>query len=447
MTVQEQLEQAMKDLAAVTKAMSEKSAAGDDGRVKELSDQLGQVQKDLADRKHQYAVATESLKVNDSEKKELERKRDELFIASALMVRKDGSLNRGAYEQLVKSGDYRDALKAGVGDDAPASSQVTGLTSQGTDANFGSDFLVEGFSTTLLEDIFLKLEIAGIFNRFNMPAAQYSFPFSYDQVTAQQVTEGLAPGKSRLSTGKLTFEAKKLMANIDFTDELDADSVIAILPLIRMRLIEGFALAQEKIAFNGDDTVGATNVNGAIGTGTAPTAESAERLQKGIRAHCGAGEKVDFSTGGFSADNLRSLRSKMGKYGKSPSDLAYIVRMTDYNEALKFTGYQSLYQYANAVTTTGELGKIDGIPVLVSELIPENLNAAGIYDNVTTTKTTCALVNKSALMWGDRSSFGLELYRNPFTQTTSLIGSQRLDLQKVTSPTAKPIALGYNYDA
>ena len=160
-----------------------------------------------------------------------------------------------------------------------------------------------------------------------------------------------------------------------------------------------------------------------------------------------AGAKIDLSTGGFSAANLRSMRTSMGKYGKSPSELAYIVRMAAYNAALAFTGYQSLYQYASAVTTTGELGRIDGIPIIVSELIPENLNATGIYDNVTTTKTTCLLVNKSAMMWGDRNSFGLELFRNPYTQTTSLIGSQRLDLKRVTATGATPISVGYNYAA
>jgi len=40
-----------------------------------------------------------------------------------------------------------------------------------------------------------------------------------------------------------------------------------------------------------------------------------------------------------------------------------------------------------ATVLNGELGKIDGIPVIVSEKIRENLNASGVYDGTTTTKT------------------------------------------------------------
>ena len=449
MNAKEQLEQAMKDMVVLTEQMKVNAQRNDE--VKGLTDALAKVQADLQDRKIQFQVANDGLKIGADERKQLERKRDELFIASALLTRKDGSMDQGAYKAIAERPEYRDALKAGIGGDTPGTSQVTGLTSQGTDVNFGSDFLVEGFSTTLLEDIYLKLEVSALFKRFSMPSATYSFPFSYTQVTAHQVTEGLAPDKDRLATGKLTFEAKKLMANIDFTDEFEMDSVIAVLPLVRERIIDAFALAQEQIVINGDKLGGALgsalNLNGLVATAGAPGAKDARRLEDGIRKSVAASAKVDLSTGGFSAANMRTLRTKMGKYGKSPSELAYIVRMADYNAALAFTGYQSLYQYASAVTTTGELGRIDGIPIIVSELIPENLNATGIYDNVTTTLTTCMLVNKAALMWGDRNSFGLELFRNPYTQTTSLIGSQRLDLKLVTSPTATPIAVGYNYAA
>jgi HK97 family phage major capsid protein len=239
----------------------------------------------------------------------------------------------------------------------------------------------------------------------------------------------------------MQFTAKKVLANIDFTDELEADSVIAILPLVREKLIEGFALAQEAIAINGDDAAAAGHILGNVG------ADDVARAVTGLRRHAiDNSADVDFSTGGLSATNLRALRTIMGKYGKSPSDLVYVVTMKDYNAILGFDNYQTLDKFGqNAVIMNGVLGAIDGIPVIVSEQLPADLNAAGVYDGTTTTKGTCMLVNKKGFMWGDRKEFGLETFRNPFNQVNSLIGSQRLDFQKVLSSTAQPVAIGINY--
>ena len=129
-----------------------------------------------------------------------------------------------------------------------------------------------------------------------------------------------------------------------------------------------------------------------------------------------------------------------------------------HTKMLKFTGYQSLYSYgAGAVILNGELGRMDNIPIIVTELLPKpglgtdaadalgGLNAAGKFDGATYTKATGVLVNKNAYMWGDRKEFALELWRNPMNQTTNLIGSQRLDFEKVLGATDPTTAVGYNY--
>lgn len=430
--IQKELEALKGDMGEIASLM--KDRAGSTAEVKELGEKLVAVQKDLAERKQQFdAASTGQFKSMD--KAELEAKQDELFIANALLRNEDGRLNKAGYEKTLKSAEYRDVAKAsGFTFDG----QVSG--GDGTDANYGSDFVVEGFSATLLDEIFLSLEVANLFGRFNMPNATYTFPFAHDQITARLGKESVAPTKDKFGTGALSFTAKKIMANIDFSDELEADSIVAILPLVRQKLIEGFALGQEQIAINGDSAA-SDNINGdGIG------ADDVRRAVGGIRESAiTAGDVVDFSTGGLSADNLRALRASMGKYGKTPSDLAYIMTMEDYFKTLGFTGYQYLYQYSGAVVERGELGRIDNIPIIISELLPANLNAAGIYDGVTTTKGTVGIVNKKGFLWGDRKEFALETFRNPYAQANSLIGSQRLDFKKVLSAASTPVAFGINY--
>lgn len=426
------------DVVELTRIMKEKSEKGQSLEVKELSEKLAELTKQVSERKHQYAVDTKAAPTKD-----VEKKMDELFIASALCVKKDGSFDRDAYAKVASRNEYADAIKA---------SGFTVDANSSTGANTGADFIPTGFSAQLLEEIFLKLEIANLFGRINMPSATYTFPFSPKRMIARAVAEAAAPTKDKAATDKIVFTANKLMSNVEFTDEFELDGIIVALPFIRKQLIDGFALAQEMIALNGDK---GTNIYSAAITG-----EDCRKYAKGIRADAMAATcKVDASGAAATDVLMRSMRAAMGKYGKSPSDLAYIVNMDTYNKMLGFSGYQALYQYAGAVTTTGELGRIDNIPVIVSELIPTigatdsgvgtsivagGLTTAGIYDGTTLTRTTSVLVNKNAYMWGDRNTFALETFRNPFNQTLNLVGSQRLDFEKVLAAADKTSCVLYN---
>lgn len=446
------LEQLQGEVANLTKTLAEKVNAGQSAEVKELNDKLTALQAQMSEKRHQFAVEQELPKEKSAD---IDRKMDELFIASALLRTESGHLNKDAYGKLLSLPEYRDAIKA-------SGFTVDAMTTGGTAT--GAEFIPTAFSSTLQEEIWLKLEIANLFGRINMPAPTYVLPFAPGRGIAEGVAEGGAATKVKAKTGKLTFDAQKIMSNIEFTDEFEQDSIVAVLPFIRKQLIDGFALAQETMALNGD-------VNGTLLANGAYASTDCRKLVAGIRAdatNASAGNAaVSFATGGFTADNLRSLRTAMGKYGKTPSDLAIIVSMADYNKMLASSwnsgAFQMLYSYgAGATLLTGEMGRFDNIPVIVSELIPVanaastddapdalgGLTAAGKHDNTTAannTKTTCVMVNKNAYMWGDRKSFALETFRNPYNQTLSLIGSQRLDFQKVLAATSPTCAVGINY--
>ena len=446
------LEQLQGEVANLTKSLAEKVNAGQTAEVKELSEKVTALQAQVAEKRHQFAVDQHVVKEKDVE---VERKMDELFIASHLLRTESGHLNKDAYGKLVTIPEYRDALKA-------SGFTVDAMTTGGTAT--GAEFIPTAFSSTLQEEIWLKLEIANLFGRINMPAPTYVLPFAPGRTIAEGTAEGGAPTKIKAKTGKLTFDAQKIMSNIEFTDEFEQDSIVAVLPFIRKQLIDGFALAQETMALNGD-------INGDLLANGAYGATDCRKLVAGIRADATAAAAgnaaVSFATGGFTSDNLRSLRTAMGKYGKTPSDLAIIVSMADYNKMLATAwnsgAFQMLYSYgAGATLLTGEMGRFDNIPVIVSELVPQanaastadlpdalgGLNASGLHDYTTAgnnTKNTCVLVNKNAYMWGDRKAFGLETFRNPYNQTLSLIGSQRLDFQKVLSATDPTCAVGINY--
>lgn len=451
MELKEQVDILQKDIAQLTLLMTEKAQKDLTGEVKELSDKLTGVMAELKEKKIQFAAASGS--ASTLTKKELETRMDELFIAKHLCVNKEtGAFDKAAFGKILAVSDYADAVKAfgdvdGMG--ATAQTGVDGLV----------DFVVPGFSAQLMSEIFLNLELAGMFGRINMPSATYTFPFAPGRIIAQAGLEGQTVAKTKVVDDKLVFNANKIMSIVELTDELEDDAIIPALNLLRSQLIGGFALAQDTMCFNGAKTDANLFVNGAINT------VDCRKLVDGIRSSAMAGGvKFDVNTATnkyCGTEAIRAVRALMGKWGVKPSDLALIVSIADYNKLLNEPAYQQLYSYGqNAVILTGELGRIDNIPIIVSELVPQGvstvdaaaapagLTTAGLHDRTTTannTKTCFTLVNKGGFMFGDRKEFSLELWRNPLNQTTNLIGSQRLEFKKVTSTIGKPCGVGYNY--
>lgn len=414
--------------------------------VKELQAKLADVNKEWKEKKHQFEVSqTFSKSIDKARKAELETRLDEIVLFKALCHNVDTKqFNKAAFDKLLKLPVYADAIKA-FGD---VSAMTTVATSEGV------DWIPQAFSSTLQEEIWLGLEVAKLFRRMPMPAATYTLPFSPGRLIALAGTEGGEVAKQKGKTGKIVFTAKKIKAVVEMTDEFEEESLVPALNFLRGQLIEAFALGQETMVINGD-----TGQNIYV-AGKVPGASDVRSLVRGVRADAmSTGAKVDFgAASGFTAANLRALRTTMGKYGKKPSDLAYVVTMADYNKMLAFDGYQKLYEYgAGSVLLNGELGRIDNIPVIVTELLPlggvgtdtadslGGLNVSGVYDDITETKTTCILTNRNGYCWGDRSEFSLELWRNPLAQTTNLIGSQRLDFQKVSAAANRFSAVGFNY--
>lgn len=435
-----------KSISELTGTLQSKMEKFDEtsSEVRELKAKVAEVAKELSERKHQFDVQ-KALTANYSKEKkaELETRLDEIVLFKALCHNVDTKqFNKAAFDQIVKVPVYAEALKA-FGD---VSAMQTG------DSGTGAEFIPTGFSSTLYEEIWLKLEVAQLFGRIPMPTPTYKLPFSPGRMIAKAAAEGGTVTKVKGKTDQLTFTAKKLLSITEFTDEMELDSLVPVLNFLRTQIIDSFALAQESMCINGDT---GTNIYSSALTG-----EDCRKLVLGTRAHAMAkGKKIDFgAASGFTEDNLRAMRAGLGKYGKTPSELAYVMTLTDYFKALAFDGYQKLNEIGgNAVRLSGELGKLDGVPILVTELLPGagaatdaadapgGLNVSGVWDNTTKTKTTCLLVNRTGFLWGDRKTMDLELWRNPLNQATSLIGSQRLDFEFIGSDTAAMSSVGYNY--
>jgi hypothetical protein len=139
----------------------------------------------------------------------------------------------------------------------------------------------------------------------------------------------------------------------------------------------------------------------------------------------------------------------MGKYGLNPADLAIIVGVSSYYDLLGDSNVFTVDKLGPAATIlNGQLASLFGVPIIVSEFVRENLNATGVHDAITTTKTYAMVVNRNEWVMGTRTPLALEtddsIYRETYQRV--VVGFMREDFQNVNADgsAADDTAISYN---
>lgn len=309
----------------------------------------------------------------------------------------------------------------------------------------GSEFVPTALSAQFIEAARLESKVAALFDDIPMPTNPYKIPYFagigadsfYQKPEAISDSPAASPA-STPATGDQTLTAKSLIAIVPLSDELSEDSIVPIVPMLKAALVKGAAAAEDDVIINGDTT--ATHMDSDV-----TDARDRRKIWNGLRDLCQSGNKADHGT--FSTANVLALLKTMGKYAINPDDLAFIVGPTGYHLFRALSEVQTVDKYgANATLLKGEIGKLVGSPIIASEAIRQNLNASGVYDATTMTKTIWIAVNRKGFMRGYRGLPKLEFERDAKVGQNYLILTLRRAFQPVWTPssTVTTIALGYN---
>lgn len=354
-------------------------------------------------------------------------------------------MNHGLSEEDVKRAqDLGDAVISRAYQTARGSKT---LTSVGT--NLGDELVPTDLSAELQRRLYLSSDLYANLaaSEIDMPSQPYMFPLVTTRPTFYlNTTEGNAATASDPATASITLNAKRLMAKVLFSYELDEDSIVPILPFVQQQLAEAAAATWESVLINGDDS--ATHQD----SDTHLIANAAEKALDGLRyfALAVAGLKKDLATGGLSASNLRTMLKAMGKYGIRKSDMLFVVGPNGQNDLLGLTEVLTIDKIGpKATLLTGAIGSLYGVPIITSEANREDLNASGVYDNATTTKGSILLFNKSRFLLGRRRDFTVETDKDISTQLLAVVASFRRAFVPVETPSAtvQSVVIGYNYTA
>lgn len=311
----------------------------------------------------------------------------------------------------------------------------------------GGNWVPTELSADVVDKFRLALKVTALFKRIQMPTNPYDVPVFGSDLTPYLVSESSSDTASKFTastptTNKLRLSAQKMAARTIFSEEATEDMITPVLPWLKDNIAVNMANAMENAVINGDfSSVVHMDADSNVSS-------DVRKAYNGLRRHA----KTSGKTAAIATPNiteLRAVRSAMGKYSVDPKQLVWIVSPKGYQKLLGLTEVLTMEKYGSAATiVTGELARIDGIPVIVSEYVREDLNATGYYDSTTTTKTVMILAWLPGFWIGDRRLMTLKTFEDIQVDQTVLVSTMRAAFDSPYDEATECIAnVGYNLTA
>lgn len=271
------------------------------------------------------------------------------------------------------------------------------------------------FSTRILRDIEAELKIGRMFTELPMTSKALTMlvePEAGEATWVDASTYGTTATtgeelKAKLS--EINFRTFKLAAKSFITDETEEDAIITLLPILRRRLIEAHAVSIEKAFLLGDGV--------AKPTGLVPMAVA----DGAVHTAAATGTTGTPSSVAVTAKDILAMRRLLGRKGLDKSKLALIISMEAYYDLLTDEEWQDVTQVGDAsVKLVGEVGRIYGLPVIVSEYFQER--AAGVVFGI--------LVYRDNFIVPRQRQITVERERQAERQRDAYYVTQRVNLQR-----------------
>ena len=294
----------------------------------------------------------------------------------------------GAGGDIVKE-NYRDAetavllakaLKKGIGETNFGKNLMEKFNTHST-VTVGTDRLETTVTTSIERDIENELVLKPLFREIMLNSAQQSFPLmpdsGYAEITSATTASGSQPNGNVDQRGAgygapyqgITL-TEKLLSTIKMIgkgylgNETEEDAIIPILPLIKDAMVRSHARGIENMILAGNTTQGVYTSGAANGL-----LKFAETNGRTVTASSLGGK--------LTAADLFGLRKVMGKYGRDPRDIVYIVSQDAWYQLAEDPEFLNADQVmaANAVKLTGSVGRIYNSDVIVcDEFAPSGAN-------------------------------------------------------------------------
>ena len=269
----------------------------------------------------------------------------------------------------------------------------------------------EQFSTRLLEELEPELKLESLFPHIRIPdgVSSFSIPGVVDNTKAYLIAPAQDAIQSAIASAKVTFQTDRIKTLVGVADQAYQESVTALAQIVRDRLIMSIVKATEELIVLGDKTIADANDVKKADDGLLKLAKD-------------AGNVVDNGGGAITAQILMEARKKLGLYGANLSEVVIIAPLEVAYQMISLPEVVSVDKYgANATILKGELGRIWGMPIVVTDYLPTNLQADGTNDG-SGDKTAVLVANPNYFVVADRGGITFETERKAVSSTDLYVG-------------------------
>lgn len=320
------------------------------------------------------------------------------------------------------------------------------MTTTGTGS--GAELVPVNLAGELWEDMYVASKVFADLPEFPMTSNPQKIgllgPMTFKKGAQNTATTAQDP-----LTDDAELETTELIAEVNWSYDLDEDAVIAMMPAFRMEGARAGAEHMDAFALNADATDAAT---GNINLDDADPDNDSYFLsegQDGIR-HAflvdNAGQNYHVN-GALSDAHMGGILGKLGKYALDLENCRIVPDVQTYLAMLGLTNVVTMDKYGAAATIVrGELARYRGIPVIPSGVMP--LTEADGKVSVTPAnniKGQIAAYNR--LMWrrGSRRGLTIEVDRSIQKRQMIMVVSFRIAVGcRGTRSAQKFTAGGYN---
>lgn len=414
-------------LEARQKAMEQDFAKREDALRKEMGAELRKgrfVNKDDEEDLKSHDVIVE--KSDDPKVQNFQKFNDDVYILRHA-IRKNWNRHPGQMQYWQKYAGSHSEMKKAM-DTATATE--------------GLEWIPTDFSADMIDRVRLARKVSALFPLINMPTDPFKMPSLTSDSTAYLVPEATGEDDtaanrtfkaSKPKTGNVTLNAVKLGIRTNFSLELEEDSIIPILEMVKNNFAIEINGGIEDALINGDDS-------GSHMDADVTDAKDRRKAWKGLRKKTQTALDTQLST--FDTAGLRAMRGKMGKYGVDPKKLCYLLSPKGYVKLLSNADLLTYEKYGDRATLySGELAQFDGTPVLVSEYVRESLGASGVNDATTNNKSIVLLMYVSAFVMGSKRKITLRSFVDVQNDQTALVLSWRGAFESLYDASTEPIVV------
>lgn len=273
----------------------------------------------------------------------------------------------------------------------------------------GGDFIPTELSAQLIEFIRYNSVGRNVWDSVVMPTPTFNLPKLTGVNSIYYVAEGAQPTQSAMGTTVVPLVAQKLMGLLTVDAEIDEDSKIALMPLIKQDFGLSLGQAETDAFFNGD-------TNFAV-------AGHPRKAFNGLRK-LATGTAVDGLGTTANLNQLNQGLSNLGKYGMNPQMVDVFAHPTAVASLRRlYADFDKYTVFNQGALRTGQVGAIWGMNIYSVGQIATDLTYGG---STVPGYTEMLLVHRMSPIIGDRRTIKFKTFEQIWTDQTLIVPSERI---------------------